>query len=63
MDEVNCPQKCVPSPDLIRTVSIPRERALFAILPTLPCEERLRYQIHIPSPASGFFTAAGSSVV
>src|SRR5215218_3290618 len=36
--------------------------AFFAIAPSLPCEERLMYQIHIPSPASGLF-AAGVSLV
>ena len=51
----------MPSPDLIRTVSIPCARAFFAIAPSLPCEEWLRYQIHIPSPASGFFAFAGPS--
>src|SRR5690242_15433005 len=31
--------------------------------PSLPCDERLRYQIHIPSPASGFFGLTAGSVV
>ena len=53
----------VPSPDLISTVSIPRACARFAILPILPCAEWLMYQIHIPSPASGLFALAVSSVV
>src|SRR5262249_60585516 len=48
----------MPSPDLIRTVSIPCACAFFAIALSLPCEERLRYQIHIPSPASGLFGAS-----
>src|SRR5512132_3485720 len=54
-DEENWPQYRVPSPDLINTVSIPRACALAAMVFRLPCEERLRYQIHMPSPASGFF--------
>src|SRR4051794_1644225 len=48
----------VPSPDLIRTVSIPFAWAFFAIAPSLPCEERLRYQIHIPLPARGLLATA-----
>src|SRR3977135_2177385 len=46
-------QYVVPSPDLIRTVLIPCACAFFAIPPSLPCEEWLRYQIHMPLPASG----------
>ncbi len=59
-EEENWPQYFFPSPDLISTVSIPRACALAAIRPTLPPAERLTYQIHIPSPASGFFACSGT---
>src|SRR4029079_14120884 len=56
-------QYFVPSPDLISTVSIPNLWAREAIFPTRPCDVRLTYQIHIPSPASGFFGATSVPVV
>src|SRR5262245_20835334 len=43
----------------MKRVSIPALRALEAILPTLPRWARFTYQIHMPSPANGFF-ALGS---
>src|SRR3954447_26269123 len=57
-DEENWLQYPVPSPDLIRTVSMLCACAFLAIAPSLPCEERFMYQIHIPLPASGLFLAS-----
>src|SRR3954447_8576689 len=62
-DRENWLQYPVPSPDLIRTVWIPLALAFFAIAPSLPCDEWLRYQIHMPFPARGFFAWGASPVV
>ena len=42
---------------------MPFARAFLAIAPSLPCDDRLRYQIHIPSPASGLLALGASPVV
>src|SRR5690349_9188744 len=41
---------------------MPLALAFFEIAPSFPCDEWLRYQIHMPLPASGFFASGGSAV-
>lgn len=50
---MNCDHVLPASPDLISTYSMPFRFAFLAMRLTFPPWARLRYQIHIPSPAIG----------